>query len=169
MPGLKGVCVFCGSSTGSLPSFDDASLSRWAPDWLNDTRVDLRRHLDRTHGADADAASAAGGRVTGVITESLSDHEIAHGGLARLDVVRTMDERKARMAALSDAFVMLLGGFGRFEGIHGDGHMAQLAIHENPVGILNVDGYFACLVAFVAHAVEMGFHPAAQRGPDRSL
>ena len=116
-------------------------------------------------GVIADAALAAGGQVTGVITESLSDHEIAHGGLARLDVVRTMHERKDRMAELSDAFVMLPGGFGTFEEFMEAVTWRQLAIHEKPSGILNVDGYFADLLAFVAHAVEMGFirpHNAAQ-------
>jgi hypothetical protein len=94
-------------------------------------------------GVIADAALADGGRVTGVITESLSDHEIAHGGLARLDVVRTMRERKNRMAELSDAFVMLPGGFGTFEEFMEAVTWRQLAIHEKPSGILNVDGYFA--------------------------
>jgi uncharacterized protein (TIGR00730 family) len=116
-------------------------------------------------GVVADAALAAGGQVTGVITESLSDHEIAHGGLAGLDVVGTMHERKCRRAELSDAFVMLPGGFGTFEEFMEAVTWRQLAIHEKPSGILNVDGYFSDLLAFVAHAVEMGFirpHNAAQ-------
>jgi uncharacterized protein (TIGR00730 family) len=165
MPGLKRVCVFCGSSTGTIPSFAAAAVA------LGTTLAE--RNMELVYGGAsvglmgvvADAALAAGGQVTGVITESLSDHEIAHGGLARLDVVRTMHERKYRMAELSDAFVMLPGGFGTFEEFMEAVTWRQLAIHEKPSGILNVDGYFADLLAFVAHAVEMGFirpHNAAQ-------
>jgi uncharacterized protein (TIGR00730 family) len=165
MPDLKRVCVFCGSSTGTLASFAGAAVSLG-------TRL-AERHIELVYGGaslglmglTADAALAAGGQVTGVITESLSDHEIAHGGLARLDVVRTMHERKTRMAELSDAFVMLPGGFGTFEEFMETVTWRQLGIHEKPSGILNVGGYFTDLLAFVAHAVEMGFirpHNAAQ-------
>jgi uncharacterized protein (TIGR00730 family) len=76
-----------------------------------------------------------------------------------------MHERKARMAELSDAFVMLPGGFGTFEKFLEAVTWRQLAIHEKPTGILNVDGYFAGLVDFAARAVEMAFirlHDAAQ-------
>lgn len=165
MQGLKRVCVFCGSSTGTIPSFAAAAVA------LGTTLAE--RNMELVYGGAsvglmgvvADAALAAGGQVTGVITESLSDHEIAHGGLARLDVVRTMHERKYRMAELSDAFVMLPGGFGTVEEFMEAVTWRQLAIHEKPSGILNVDGFFADLLAFVAHAVEMGFirpHNAAQ-------
>jgi uncharacterized protein (TIGR00730 family) len=165
MPELKRVCVFCGSSAGTLPAFPAAAVSLG-------TRL-AERHIELVYGGAsvglmgliADAALAAGGQVTGVITESLSDHEIAHGGLARLDVVRTMHERKARMAELSDAFVMLPGGFATVEEFMKSVTWRQLAIHEKPSGIVNVDGYFAGLVAFMAHAVAMGFirpHNAAQ-------
>jgi uncharacterized protein (TIGR00730 family) len=148
MAELKRVCVFCGSSRGTVPSFAAAAVS------LGTTLAE--RNMELVYGGAsvglmgviADAASAAGGRVTGVITESLSDHEIAHGGLARLDVVRTMHERKNRMAELSDAFVMLPGGFGTLEEFMEAVTWRQLAIHEKASGILNVDGYFADLLAF---------------------
>src|SRR5580700_680806 len=76
----------------------------------------------------------------------------ATAGLARLDVVRTMHERKDRMAGLSDAFVMLPGGFGTLEQFMEAVTWRQLAIHEKPSGILNVDGSFADLLVFVTHA-----------------
>jgi uncharacterized protein (TIGR00730 family) len=108
-------------------------------------------------GVIADATLKAGGRVTGVITESLLDHEIAHSGLTQLDVVRTMHERKHRMAELSDAFIMLPGGFGTYEEFMESVTWRQLGIHGKPSGILNVDGYFDDLLSFVAHGVDMGF------------
>ena len=108
-------------------------------------------------GVAADAAMAAGGRATGVITESLAGHEIAHRGLNDLHVVRTMHERKALMSELSDAFVMLPGGFGTYEEFMESVTWAQLGIHDKPCGILNVDGFFDDLLAFVRHAVDHGF------------
>jgi uncharacterized protein (TIGR00730 family) len=107
----------------------------------------------------ADAVLASGGRATGVITESLADHEIAHGSLTRLDVVRTMHERKARMADLSDAVIMLPGGFGTLEEFMEAVTWVHLGIHDKPCGVLNVDGFFDHLLRFLAHAVEAGFIP----------
>jgi uncharacterized protein (TIGR00730 family) len=162
---LKHVCVFCGSSAGTRPSFAAAAVN------LGTTLAD--RGIDLVYGGAsvglmgvvADAALAAGGRVTGVITESLLDHEIAHSGLSRLDVVGTMHERKHRMAELSDAFIMLPGGFGTLEEFTESVTWRQLGIHDKPSGILNVDGYFDDLLRFVTHGVEGGFirsHNAAQ-------
>jgi uncharacterized protein (TIGR00730 family) len=105
----------------------------------------------------ADAVLAGGGRVVGVITQSLADHEIAHGHLSRLEVVVGMHERKARMAALSDAVIMLPGGFGTYEEFMETVTWVHLRIHDKPCGILNVEGFFDHLLAFLAHAVELGF------------
>jgi uncharacterized protein (TIGR00730 family) len=105
----------------------------------------------------ADAVLAGGGSVVGVITESLADHEIAHGHLSRLEVVVSMHERKARMAALSDAVIMLPGGFGTYEEFMETVTWVHLGIHDKPCGILNVDGFFDHLLTFLAQAVEMAF------------
>jgi uncharacterized protein (TIGR00730 family) len=110
-------------------------------------------------GCVADAVLASGGRATGVITESLADHEIAHAGLTRLDVVGTMHERKARMAELSDAVIMAPGGFGTYEEFMEAVTWVHLGIHDKPCGVLNVDGFFDDLLRFLMHAVEAGFIP----------
>jgi hypothetical protein len=110
----------------------------------------------------ADAAIAGGGRVTGVLTESLAGHEIAHGSLDDLRVVRTMHERKAIMAELADAFVMLPGGFGTCEEFMESVTWAQLGIHDKRCGILNTRGYFDHLLNFLEHAIEQGFIEARQ-------
>jgi len=115
----------------------------------------------------ADAVLAAGGRVTGVITETLADHEIAHRRVTRLDVVATMHARKHRMAELSDAFIMLPGGFGTFEEFMEAVTWRQLGIHTKSQWHLNVDGFFDDLLAFTRHAVDSGFITGAQCGPDR--
>ena len=115
-------------------------------------------------GVVADAALAAGRSATGVITESLAGHEIAHQTLSDLHVVSTMHERKALMSELSDAFVMLPGGFGTYEEFMESVTWAQLGIHDKPCGILNVGGFFDDLLGFLRHAAAQGLH---QVPPDR--
>jgi uncharacterized protein (TIGR00730 family) len=114
-------------------------------------------------GALADATLEAGGEVVGVIPQQLVDREIAHRGLTELHVVSSMHERKALMAELSDAFVALPGGIGTLEEPIEVFTWSQLGLHAKPLGVLNVAGYYDGLGAFLDHAVEQGFQPAAQR------
>ena len=102
-------------------------------------------------GALADAALAAGGEVVGVIPRALVEREIAHAGLTELREVASMHERKATMADLSDGFLALPGGAGTLEEIFEVWTWAQLGHHRKPVGLLNVDGYFDLLAAFIEH------------------
>jgi uncharacterized protein (TIGR00730 family) len=165
VPALSSVCVFCGSSPGTDPSFAVAAVALGTLLAQSEIELVYGGASVGLMGLVADAALAAGGRVTGVITESLADHEIAHGGLAQLHVVPSMHERKQRMAELADAFIMLPGGFGTLEEFMETVTWRQLGIHHKASGILNVDGYFDHLLGFVRHAVEMGFirpHQAAQ-------
>jgi len=151
------VCVFCGSSPGTNPAFAEAARQLG--------RGVARRGVGLVYGGAsvglmgivADAAIAAGGTATGVITEALAGHEIAHGELNRLHVVTTMHERKALMSELSDAFVMAPGGFGTYEEFLESVTWTQLGLHDKRCGVLNVDGFFDGLVAFFAHAVDNGF------------
>jgi uncharacterized protein (TIGR00730 family) len=154
---LGQVSVFCGSRPGNRPAFAAAAggvgtllAQRGIGLVYGGASVGLM-------GMVADAVLASGGRVTGVITESLADHELAHGGLTRLDVVRTMHERKARMADLSDAVIMLPGGFGTYEEFMESVTWVQLGIHDKCCAILNSNGFYDGLLAFLAHAVEAGF------------
>jgi uncharacterized protein (TIGR00730 family) len=159
---LGSVAVFCGSSLGEDRAFSVAA-ERFG------TAL-AQRGIELVYGGAsvglmgvvADAVMAAGGRATGVITESLAGHEIAHRTLSDLHVVTTMHERKALMSQLSDAFVMLPGGFGTYEEFMESVTWAQLGIHDKRCGILNVDGFFDELLAFVRHAVEQGFIRARQ-------
>jgi hypothetical protein len=162
MSEVETLCVFCGSSPGNDPVFTVAA-ARFG------TAV-AERGIELVYGGAsvglmgvvADAVLAAGGRATGVITESLAGHEIAHDTLSDLHVVNTMHERKALMSELSDAFVMLPGGFGTYEEFMESVTWAQLGIHEKPCGIFNVDGFFDDLLAFVRHAVAQRFIKARQ-------
>ena len=105
----------------------------------------------------ADAALAAGGEVHGIIPEPLRGRELAHGGLTALEVTPNMHARKARMVELADAFVALPGGFGTFDELFEVMTWAQLGIHDGPIGVLDVAGYFEPLTALVARAIGEGF------------
>ncbi len=114
-------------------------------------------------GAIADAALAVGGEVIGVIPQGLVDREIAHRGLTELRVVSTLHERKAAMADLVDAFVALPGGLGTLEELSEVASWAQLGLHDKPIGLLDVNGYFAPLLGFLDHAVREGFLASPHR------
>jgi hypothetical protein len=105
----------------------------------------------------ADAVLKAGGEVQGVIPENLMAKEVGHNGLTKLHVVRSMHERKALMADLSDAFVAMPGGFGTLEEFCEVLTWTQLGLHAKPCGILNVWGYYTPLLAMFDHAVEERF------------
>jgi uncharacterized protein (TIGR00730 family) len=108
-------------------------------------------------GAVADGALAAGGRVIGVIPQSLVDKELAHGGLTELRIVGSMHERKALMADLSDGFLGLPGGIGTLEEFFETWTWAQLGLHAKPFGLLNVAGFFGPLLAFLDQLVDQRF------------
>jgi uncharacterized protein (TIGR00730 family) len=157
VPHLRHVSVFCGSHLGDSPSFAAAAGALGTALAERGIGLVYGGAAIGLMGAVADAALAAGGLVTGVITESLADLEIAHRGLSRLDMVTTMHDRKARMAELSDAVIMLPGGFGTYEEFMESVTWVHLGIHHKPSGILNVDGFFDHLLRFVAQAVDAGF------------
>lgn len=108
-------------------------------------------------GAAADAALAAGGEVIGVIPRSMVDREIAHTRLSGQHVVETMHERKALMTRLSDAFLALPGGHGTLDELFEALTWSQLGIHEKPIGLWNVGGYWSPLLAMLDSAVAEGF------------
>jgi uncharacterized protein (TIGR00730 family) len=114
-------------------------------------------------GTIADAVMRAGGEVIGVIPEALVERELAHGDVTELIVVRSMHERKAKMAELSDAFIALPGGYGTFEEFCEIITWAQLGLHRKPCGILNVDGYYDPLLVLFDRAVADGFLHSSNR------
>ena len=107
--------------------------------------------------------SEAGGEVIGVIPEALVQRELAHRSVTELIVVRSMHERKALMADLSDAFIALPGGFGTFEEFCEVVTWTQLGVHRKSCGLLNVGGYYDPLVAQIDRGVVEGFVKDANR------
>jgi uncharacterized protein (TIGR00730 family) len=108
-------------------------------------------------GALADAALAAGARVYGVIPSSMVERELAHPGLTELVVVGSMHERKAEMSRRVDAFIALPGGFGTLDETFEALTWTQIGIHAKPVALLDVEEYWAPLVAWIDRAVSDGF------------
>ncbi len=154
---MRRICVYCGSNTGTRPLY--AIAARALADVL------VRHELELVYGgADkgimgiiADAVLERGGKVHGVIPRMLCEKEIAHQGLTELHVVASMHARKTMMAALSDGFVALPGGFGTLEEIIEIITWGQLQFHDKPCGLLNVGDYFGNLLKYLDHACEEGF------------
>lgn len=151
------VAVYCGSANGTDPAFlaeARALGSALAAAGLGLVYGGARVGL---MGAVADAALEAGTEVHGVLPQVLRDREIAHPSLTHLEFVATMHQRKARMAELSDAFLVLPGGYGTLEEILEAVTWAQLRIHAKPCVLINVSGYWDGLLAFLDTAVSAGF------------
>jgi uncharacterized protein (TIGR00730 family) len=150
----KSICVFAGSNLGQPPQFAEVARDLGRELALRGYGLVYGGAQGGLMGAVADAALAAGGHVTGVIPEFLVTEEVAHRGLSRLEVVRSMHERKDAMARLSDGFVALPGGFGTLEELFEIVTWAQLGLHDKPCGLLNVSGYYDGLLAFLDGAVK---------------
>jgi len=114
-------------------------------------------------GAVADGVLQAGGEATGVLIESMNIPAIVHPGITQLEVFPNMHERKARMYMLSDAFIAMPGGLGTFDELFETFTWSQIGVHEKPVGLLNVRGYFNPLLAMLEHAEREGFVFAEHR------
>jgi uncharacterized protein (TIGR00730 family) len=112
----------------------------------------------------ADAALAGGAEVIGVLPAVLAGREIAHGGLTRLEMAGTMHERKARMAQLCDAFLILPGGYGTLDEMLEAVTWAQLGLHAKPIILINTAGFWDGMLAFLDSAVTAGFLMSENRG-----
>jgi hypothetical protein len=160
---IRSLCVYCGSNPGSDPAFAAATQELARRLVERDVRVIYGGGAVGLMGTLADAALAAGGTVIGVIPQALMDREIGHRGLTELRVVGSMHERKALMAELADAFVALPGGIGTLEELIEAYTWSQLGLHAKPLGVLNVNGYYDALGAFLDQAVRSHFLRAEHR------
>jgi uncharacterized protein (TIGR00730 family) len=160
---MRRICVFCGSSPGGDPAYLDAARQVGQALVCNGLelvygggRVGLMGEVART-------VMAGGGHVIGVIPKFLADKEVAFTGIADLQIVDSMHERKARMADLADAFIALPGGLGTLEEFFEVLTWAQLGIHHKPCGFLNVCRYYDPILTFLDQAVARQFVAAAHR------
>lgn len=160
---IKRVCVYCGSS-GRVDDVYRAAATRLGV-LLAEARIELVYGGGRVGlmGLMADAALSRGGRVIGVIPAHLHDREIGHTTISELIVVNNMHERKRRMFELADAFAVLPGGLGTLDETFEMITWKQLGLHDKPVIIVDVAGYWAPLRALIEHAVASGFATRAAR------
>ena len=156
------ICVYCGSRPGAEPAFAEAA--RQVGLWIAQNKGQLvyGGGHNGLMGTMADACLQAGGRVIGVIPKALVEKEWAHTGCSELHVVENMHERKRMMAEHADAFLAMPGGIGTFEEFFEVWTWRQLGYHDKPVGLLNINGYYDSLLAFLSTAVQQGFMNAGQ-------
>jgi uncharacterized protein (TIGR00730 family) len=151
------VCVYCGSRFGASPAFLSAARALGQAIASRGWRLVYGGGNVGLMGATADAALEAGGQVVGVIPERLMHREVGHRGLSELHVVQTMHERKRLMAELADAFIALPGGIGTLEELFEVWTWRHLGYHDQPIGLLNMGGFYDPLLAFMSHTREAGF------------
>jgi uncharacterized protein (TIGR00730 family) len=153
---IQNIAVFCASADGAHPSYRAAAAALG--------RALAERGIGIVYGgakvglmhAVAEAALAANGRVIGVIPTILVDLEVAHDGLTELHITDTMHTRKALIGERADAFIALPGGFGTFEEVFEALAWQTLKLHDKPVLLLNTDGFYDKLLAFLDHCVAEG-------------
>jgi hypothetical protein len=159
---IKSLCVYCGSSSGLTPHYADAARGLAMALVERDIALVYGGGNVGLMGVIADEVMRLGGQTTGVIPTALLNREVGHQGLTRLHVVDNMHERKAMMAELSDGFIAMPGGIGTLEELFEVLTWSQLGIHDKPIGVLNVGGYYDALLAFIQHMVTQGFLKAQQ-------
>jgi hypothetical protein len=154
---MKSICVFCGSATGTDAIFTETAKM------VGETLA--RRNIRLVYGAGniglmgliADATLEAGGEVLGVIPDFLKEKEVCHTGLTELIVTKTMHQRKQIMEERSDGVIVLPGGYGTLDEFFEILTWRQLRLHDKPIGLLNVDGYYDHLLAHVQQMWHSGF------------
>ncbi|CAL1370488.1 unnamed protein product [Linum trigynum] len=154
---FKRICVFCGSNSGNRDVFSDAALQ------LGDELV--KRRIDLVYGGGSVGLMGlisqkvydGGCHVLGVIPKALMPIEISGESVGEVRTVSDMHERKATMAKEADAFIALPGGYGTMEELLEMITWSQLGIHEKPVGLLNVEGYYDSLLSLFDKGVQEGF------------
>jgi uncharacterized protein (TIGR00730 family) len=157
------VCVYCGSRFGGSANFRAAAEALGQAIGQRGWRLVYGGGNVGLMGAVADAALAAGAEVVGVIPERLVALEVGHQGLSTLHVVPSMHDRKRLMAELADAFIALPGGIGTLEELFEVWTWRHLGYHDQPIGLLNVDGFYDGLLAFMRHTEASGFVDASQQ------
>jgi uncharacterized protein (TIGR00730 family) len=157
------VCVYCGSRHGARAGYTEAAHQLGSAIGTRGWQLVYGGGKVGLMGEVADAALGAGARVVGVIPESLKQREVGHLGLHELHVVPTMHLRKQMMAERADAFVALPGGIGTLEELYEVWTWRQLGYHDQPIGLLNVEGYYDELLRFMDRSVGEGFLSPAQQ------
>lgn len=154
---MKSIVVFCGSSYGYLETYTDTAYQLGTI--LAEKNIDLIYGGSKLGlmGAVSDGALQNGGKVIGIIPHFLRTKEIAHEQLSELLLVDTMHERKLKMHEMSDGIIAMPGGWGTMEELFEMMTWAQLGLHQKPIGILNINGFYEPFMALLNNMVTEGF------------
>ena len=163
LPALRRIAVYCGSADGDNPAYRAEAAALGAAIAAEGVGLVYGGANSGLMGAVADAALAGGSEVIGVLPDILADREIAHRHLTRLETVPSMHQRKARMVALADAFLILPGGYGTLDELLEIVTWSQLRIHAKPCILINTLGYWNGLLGFLDTTVAAGFLKAENR------
>jgi uncharacterized protein (TIGR00730 family) len=160
---MKSALVFCGANKGSHPLY--AETAREVGKQLAQRSIRLVYGAGKVGlmGEVAEGVLESGGEVIGVIPFFLRKAEVCHEGLSHLYVVDSMHERKIKMAQLSDAVIVLPGGYGTMDEVFEMLTLAQVGQGQHPVCFLNVNGYFDLLLQQLDHMAAEGFLKPAHR------
>lgn len=151
------VAVYCGSRLGNRNIYEQAARKLGGALAENGLGLVYGGASIGLMGAVADEVITGGAQAVGVIPTFMLKHEIAHQGLTRLHLTDTMHTRKTVMAEYADAFITLPGGLGTLEEIMEIATWRQLYQHEKPMIILNIDGFYDCLIEHLKNTTEQGF------------
>lgn len=160
---MMNVCVFCGTASGDDPRYAEAARAIARLLVQKNCHIVFGGGKVGLMGVVAEAALAAGGYVIGIAPKLLLEKEIMHRGLSELHVVETIHERKVMMTGLADAVLVLPGGYGTLDELFEVLTLQQLKVHDKPCGLLNTNGFFDGLIAYLDHAVAQGFLVPAYR------
>ncbi len=157
MENIRSLCVYCGSSDRGPAAHRDAARAFGREMAERGIRLVYGGGRVGVMGTLADAVLDGGGAVTGIIPDFLMRHEVGHAGVTQLEVVATMHERKARMAELSDGFVVLPGGLGTLDELFEIVTWKQLGLHTKPIVVVNSAGYWDALRTMIDGIVADGY------------
>ena len=160
---INAVAVFCGSNFGRSEAYAEGARQLGATLARENITLVYGGTTKGLMGIVADAVLENGGSAHGVITERLHLRGHSHAGLTRSEMVVSLRNRKERMTDLADAFIAMPGGIGTMEEMMEVWTMNQLAEIDKPVGLLDIDGFFAPFLTFIDHMVETKFLPPAHR------
>ncbi len=159
----KSVCVYCGASSRVADLYKDAAHALGEGLARRDIQLVYGGGRVGLMGILADAALAAGGHVVGIIPEHIRSSEVEHTGLSELHVVDSMHMRKRMMADRADAFVVLPGGLGTLDETFEVVTWKQLRLHDKPIVVVDVDGYWRPLIGLIDHMIAQGFAQPGHR------
>ena len=157
MNSIKSIAIFCGSSTGSNPEYKTKAKALGAYLGRNNYHLVYGGGNIGLMGTIANAALENGGEVTGVLPHFLNRKEVGHVALSKLILVDSMHERKQKIEQLSDAFIAMPGGFGTLEEVSEMLTWAQLGLHQKPIGLYNINGFYNPLLSQLDLMVDEGF------------